>query len=163
QHVPAVIEECAQAKVGAVVVVSAGFSETGAAGREAETRLVRTLKSRHIRMLGSNSAGGYSGSGCVNTPCWHVLAGRIRLVPHSAGVDSASGGVNTLGWHVPAGRIGLIPQSGNMALTFTRYARTKQAGFSSIFAVGNGADLTISELVDMLLADDQTHVILIYC
>lgn len=135
QHVPAVIEECAQAKVGAVVVVSAGFSETGAAGREAETRLVRTLKSRHIRMLGSNSAGVYS----------------------------ASGGVNTLGWHVPAGRIGLITQSGNMALTFTRYARTKQAGFSSIFAVGNGADLTISELVDMLLADDQTHVILIYC
>lgn len=130
-----VVDECVKARVGAVVIVSAGFSETGAAGREAEARLVSALRSHQIRMLGSNSAGVYS----------------------------AAGGVNTLGWQIPAGNIGLITQSGNMALTFTRYARTKKVGFSSIFAVGNGADLGISELVEMLLCDESTHTILIYC
>ncbi|UWU67972.1 acetate--CoA ligase family protein [Bradyrhizobium sp. NC92] len=129
------VSECAAANAKAVVVVSAGFGETGEEGRAAERQMVATLRDRGIRMLG----------------------------PNSAGVFSAAGGVNTLGWEIPSGNIGLITQSGNIALSFTRYAHARQVGFSSILAVGNSADLTTSELIEVLLLDDQTKVILIYC
>lgn len=134
-HVSAVVSQCAAADAKAVVVVSAGFGETGEAGRLAERQMVDTLRARNIRMLG----------------------------PNSAGVFSAGGGVNTLGWEIPSGRIGLITQSGNIALSFTRYAQARQVGFSSVLAVGNGADLTTSELVEILLHDEDTKAILIYC
>ena len=71
------------------------------------------------------------------------------LGPNSAGLFSAAGGVNLLGWSVPAGGIGLVTQSGNMALTFTNFARTKRAGFASMLAVGNGADLKLSEAIEI--------------
>ncbi|MCA1437241.1 acetate--CoA ligase family protein [Bradyrhizobium sp. BRP20] len=135
EFVANVVGECAAANAKAVIVVSAGFGETGEAGRVAEREMVATLRDRGIRMLG----------------------------PNSAGVFSAAGGVNTLGWEIPSGHIGLITQSGNIALSFTRYAHARQVGFSSILAVGNSADLTISELVEVLLLDDETNVILIYC
>jgi acetyltransferase len=85
------------------------------------------------------------------------------LGPNSAGVFSATGGVNVLGWKVPSGSISLVTQSGNVAGTFTQHARMKGVGFASILAVGNSADLTLSELVDLLLHDDATKGILIYC
>src|SRR5579883_1868316 len=129
------IEDCAASGVKAVVVVSAGFGETGAEGRAAEAGFAARLRACGARMLGANSAG----------------------------VFSARGGLNTLGWAVPKGRIGLVSQSGNMALTFTHHARAKGAGFAAILALGNGADLRLSELVELLLGDPATRVILVYC
>ena len=129
------VADCAAVGAKAVVVVSAGFGETGEAGRALEVGFVATLRASGARMLG----------------------------PNSAGVFSAGGGVNTLGWSVPKGYIGLITQSGNMALTFTHHARAKRAGLSCILALGNAADLKLSELVAMLLRDDNTRSILIYC
>ena len=90
-------------------------------------------------------------------------AGTRMLGPNSAGVFSAGGKVNCLGWKVPDGNIALITQSGNMAGTFTQYARNKGVGFASILAVGNSADLRLSELVELQLADAWTKAILIYC
>src|SRR5262249_6068058 len=121
--------------VPAVVLVSAGFGETGEEGRAAEQGFAATLRDTGARMLG----------------------------PNSAGVFSAAGGVNLLGWSVPSGAIGLVPQSGNMAPSFTLMARAKQAGFSAILALGNGADLRLSELVELLLEDAATRVVLVYC
>jgi len=129
------VEECARKRVRSAVIISAGFSETGAEGQAVEARMTRILRNAGTRMLG----------------------------PNSAGVFSAGGKVNCLGWKVPAGNIALISQSGNMAGTFTQYARNKGVGFASILAVGNSADLRLSELVELQLSDAQTKVILIYC
>jgi acetate---CoA ligase (ADP-forming) len=134
-HVPQAVEDCAVTGVSAVVMISAGFGETGAEGKAKETRFAERICAGGGRMLG----------------------------PNSAGVFGAAGGINTLGWAVPMGRIGLVTQSGNMALTFTNYARRKRAGFAAILAVGNAADLKLSEVVEMLLADEATRAILIYC
>jgi acyl-CoA synthetase (NDP forming) len=134
-HVRGAVEDCAATSVGAVVVISAGFGETGAKGKEEELRLAELIQASGGRMLG----------------------------PNSAGVFGAAGGINTLGWAVPKGDIGLVTQSGNMALTFTNFARVKRAGFASILALGNAADLKLSEVVEMLLTDDATRAVLIYC
>jgi acetyltransferase len=133
-HVSQAVEDCAAAGVRAVVMISAGFGETGVEGKVEEAHLAARLRAAGGRMLG----------------------------PNSAGVFSAGGGVNLLGWVVPPGRIGLVTQSGNMALTFTNYARVKRSGFASILAVGNGADLKLSEAIEMLLADEATHAVLVY-
>ena len=129
------IADCAAISAGAVVVISAGFAETGAAGRALEAELAAIARERGGRLLG----------------------------PNSAGVYSAAGGINLLGWPVPKGAIGLITQSGNVALTFTHMARAKRVGFSAILAPGNGADLRVSELARLLLEDEATRSILIYC
>ena len=90
-------------------------------------------------------------------------AGARMLGPNSAGVFAAGSALNCLGWKVPHGKIAVITQSGNMAVTFTHYARAKFVGFASVIAFGNSADLKLSELVDLLQNDEQTSSILIYC
>jgi acetyltransferase len=128
------IAECAALRIPAVVVITAGFGETGDEGRRVEQELVRTLRAAGGRLIGPNCAGLYS----------------------------ASGRVNVLGWSVPPGPIALVSQSGNMALTFAQFAREKGLGFSRLITVGNMADLRLAEYVHYLLDDAETRVVLLY-
>src|ERR1700675_1120985 len=122
--VPGVVAECAELRVPGVIVITAGFGETGPEGKALERGMVARLRSGGSRMIG----------------------------PNCAGVFSASGRVNVLGWEVPAGPIAVISQSGNMALTFAQFARDKGLGFSKLITVGNAADVRIPEYVDYLFA-----------
>ncbi len=132
--VPPTIAECALLHVPAVIVITAGFGETGPAGKAVEREMVAQLRAAGSRMIGPNCAGLYS----------------------------ASGRVNALGWSAPAGPIALLSQSGNMALTFVQFAREKGLGFSKLITVGNAADIRIPEYVDYLLGDPDTRVIVAY-
>jgi acetyltransferase len=132
--VPPAIADCAALEIPAVIVITAGFGETGADGKRLEQEMVRTLRAAGGRLIGPNCAGLYS----------------------------ASGRVNVLGWAAPAGPIALVSQSGNMALTFVQFAREKGLGFSRLITVGNAADLRLSEYVEYLLDDSETRVILLY-
>lgn len=132
--VPEIFQDCAALKIPAVVVITAGFGETGLEGKRIEQNLVRIVREGGGRMIG----------------------------PNCAGLFSASGRVNVLGWRPPPGPIALISQSGNMALTFAQFAREKGLGFSQLITVGNAADLRIPECLEFLLTDDETKVILIY-
>ena len=115
--VPEALDDCADLRVPAVVVITAGFGETGPEGKRLEREMVSRLRGAGGRMIG----------------------------PNCAGLFSASGRVNVLGWGVPAGPIGVISQSGNMALTFVQLAREKGVGISKLITVGNAADLRIPE------------------
>jgi acyl-CoA synthetase (NDP forming) len=132
--VPATIAECADRRVPAVVVITAGFGETGPAGKAVEREMVARLRQGGGRMIG----------------------------PNCAGLFSASGRVNALGWAAPPGPIAVISQSGNMALTFVQFAREKGLGFSKLITVGNAADIRIPEYVEYLLDDPDTRVIVAY-
>ena len=133
--VEGVIDDCVAMQVRGVLVLTAGFGETGEAGRVLETTLARKLRAAGGRMVGPNCAGLYSGSGQVNV----------------------------LGWRtVPRGPIALVTQSGNMAHTFAQKARTHGVGFSKIVSIGNAADLKPADYVDYLCTDPETKVILLY-
>lgn len=132
--VPGVVAECAELRVPGVIVITAGFGETGPPGKALEREMVARLRSGGSRMIG----------------------------PNCAGVFSASGRVNVLGWQVPAGPIAVISQSGNMALTFAQFARDKGLGFSKLITVGNAADIRIPEYLDYLFADPETRVVVAY-
>ena len=132
--VPDTVADCADLGVPAVVVITAGFGETGPAGKVAEREMVARLRKGGGRMIG----------------------------PNCAGLFSASGKVNALGWAAPPGPIAVISQSGNMALSFVQFARDKGLGFSKLITVGNAADIRIPEYVEYLLDDPETRVIVAY-
>ena len=132
--VPGALAECAELHVPAVVVITAGFGETGEEGKRIERSMTRRLREAGGRMIG----------------------------PNCAGLFSASGRVNVLGWGVPTGPIAVLSQSGNMALTFVQLAREKGVGMSKLITVGNAADLRIPEYLEYLQADPDTRVIVAY-
>jgi acyl-CoA synthetase (NDP forming) len=132
--VPGALTDCAELRVPAVVVITAGFGETGEEGKRLEQSMTRQLREAGGRMIG----------------------------PNCAGLFSAAGRVNVLGWGVPAGPIALLSQSGNMALTFVQLAREKGLGMSKLITVGNAADLRIPEYLEYLQADPDTRVIVAY-
>jgi acetyltransferase len=132
--VQGVIEDCAALGVRGVVVITAGFGETGAAGKRQEQAFVAALRRSGARMIG----------------------------PNCAGMFSASGRVNALGWTVPTGPIAVISQSGNMALSFVQFARQKGLGFSKLVTIGNGADVRIPEYLDYFFNDPETRVVVAY-
>ena len=55
--VDGVVDECGRKGVKAAVVVSAGFSETGAEGRALEDEVVRTAESYAMALVGPNCMG----------------------------------------------------------------------------------------------------------
>ena len=71
--VDAVIEDCATLGVPGVLVLSSGFGETGAEGRERERALTQRLHAAGGRMLGPNCVGLYSGAGRVNLLGWRSV------------------------------------------------------------------------------------------
>jgi acyl-CoA synthetase (NDP forming) len=129
-----VIEDCVALGVRGIVVITAGFGETGPAGKRQEQELVEIVRRAGARMIG----------------------------PNCAGMFSASGRVNALGWGVPAGPVAVISQSGNMALTFAQAARQKGLGFSKLVTIGNSADVRIPEYLDYFFKDPQTKVVVAY-
>jgi acetyltransferase len=132
--VPGIVGDCVASRVPAVVVITAGFGESGSAGKRIEEAMTAAARAGGTRILG----------------------------PNCAGVFSRSGRVNVLGWSPPPGPIALISQSGNMALTFAQLAREKGLGFSKIVTIGNAADLGIAECLDYLLGDPDTEVVVVY-
>ncbi len=132
--VPGALTDCAELRVPAVVVITAGFGETGEEGKRLEQSMTRQLREAGGRMIG----------------------------PNCAGLFSAAGRVNVLGWGVPSGPIAVLSQSGNMALTFVQLAREKGLGMSKLITVGNAADLRIPEYLEYLQADPDTRVIVAY-
>jgi acyl-CoA synthetase (NDP forming) len=132
--VPQIVGDCVASGVPAVVVITAGFGESGHAGKRVEEDMVRAARAGGTRLLGPNCAGVFSGPGRVNV----------------------------LGWNPPPGPVALISQSGNMALSFAQLAREKGLGFSRIVTIGNAADLGLAECLDHLLGDPDTGVVVVY-
>lgn len=132
--VPAAIEDCVAAGARGIVVITAGFGETGAQGKRVERTLVDIARAGGARLVG----------------------------PNCAGLFSASGKVNALGWTAPEGPIAVISQSGNMALTFAQLARQRGLGFSKLVTVGNAADVRVPEYLDYFFSDPETRVVVTY-
>lgn len=133
-YVPGIVRDCAEFGVKNVVVITAGFGEINQSGKLVEREMVRTMQAAGGRLVGPNCSGLYS----------------------------AAGKMNVGGWDVPPGPIGLVSQSGNMALDFCQMARERGIGFSRYLTIGNAADVRTGDMVDYLLWDCETEVILAY-
>ena len=135
--VPGLVRECGELGVGGLVVLSAGFRETGAAGRELEAA-VRAELDRHprLRMIGPN--------------CLGVLSTPAR-VNASFAADSP----------LP-GQIALVSQSGALCTSLLDWALQQQIGFSHFVSIGNSLDVGFGELIDYFAEDPHTKALVLY-
>src|ERR1700736_3038778 len=136
QHVPRAVDDCIAHGVKGIVIITAGFSETGPEGCVLEQELVARCRDHGIRMLGSN--------------CMGIYVKRSKL--------------NALGmvFPLPAGPIGLVSQSGNLGMYFYAQAHLDGLGFTTFLSMGNGADVKFPEYIEYLTNDPDTRVIASY-
>ncbi|KND32873.1 bifunctional acetate--CoA ligase family protein/GNAT family N-acetyltransferase [Streptomyces acidiscabies] len=142
--VPEVVAECGEHGVQGLVVVSAGYAESGPDGRERQRELVRLARAYGMRIVGPNAFG------IINT------APDVRL--------NAS-----LAPETPRpGRIGLFAQSGaiGVALLSRLHRRgggvTGVTGVSTFVSSGNRADVSGNDVLQYWYDDPDTDVVLMY-
>lgn len=134
----AVVDECAERGVKALVVISAGFAEVGPEGRELQDQLVRKVYGYGMRLVGPNCLG------LLNTdPEIQLNASFSPIWP-------------------PAGRIAMYSQSGALGLAILGLARRFHLGLSNFVSVGNKADVSGNDLLQYWEEDPLTDLILIY-
>lgn len=134
--VPVVMKQIAKKGVKGVVVISAGFSETGIEGRELERQVADICIQNNITLIGPNCLG-------VINPLLNMNASFAASIP-------------------PIGKIGFLSQSGAICSVVIDLAKSRGLGFSKFVSVGNKALCKEAELIRYFENDEATKVIVIY-
>lgn len=133
---PDIAAACGQSGVKNLVVISAGFKETGKQGLRLEHQLVEICRQYRMRMLGPNCVGFMD----THTPLNASFAAGFPL----------------------EGEIAFISQSGAMVLSILDWSHAVGLGFSKFISLGNKADLNEAHFIENAAADPHTKVILCY-
>ncbi|RAG82603.1 acyl-CoA synthetase, partial [Streptacidiphilus pinicola] len=138
ERVPDVVADCGTAGVRGLVVITAGFAETGLDGRARQRELVHQARAAGMRVLGPNAFG------LINTDP------EIRL-------DAS------LSPQLPRrGPLGIFTQSGAIGAALLEAAHRRGLGISSFASVGNRADVSGNDLLQFFEEDEATGVALLY-
>lgn len=132
--VPAIVDECGQAGVAGVIILSAGFSESGPKGRVLEDKVNETRKKYKLRVIGPN--------------CLGVIIPRLKLNATFLSVD------------VKPGKIALISHA--LGEEILDWGGTIGIGFSMYASLGSMIDVGFGDLIDLLNDDYHTRSIMIY-
>lgn len=133
-----VVQECAQHGVKGLVVITAGFKETGEQGARLERQIAEIVKSNNMRMVGPNCMG------VINTEA------DVHL-------DATFAPTYTL-----PGRVALVSQSGALGQTILEHAYELNLGVSMFVSVGNKADVSGNDLLEYWRDEPAVGVILMY-
>jgi acyl-CoA synthetase (NDP forming) len=133
-----VARDCAAEGVRALVVVSAGFAEAGARGRERQRELMRICRAAGMRLVGPNCLG-------------------VMNTDPAVGLNASLGPVQA-----PPGRVAFMSQSGALGIAVIGAAKERGLGLSSFVSVGNKADLSSTDFLAFWDRDEGTDVILLY-
>jgi acyl-CoA synthetase (NDP forming) len=118
------------------IVVTAGFKETGAAGRNMEEQITAIAQRHGIRFVGPNCLGIINSEISLNT----------TVAPFTTG----------------PGRLGFASQSGTYVTQALPYLRKRGIRFSKAISLGNEANINIVDALEYLGADEQTKAIILY-
>jgi len=138
QHVLEVAEECGEAGVRGLTVISAGFREVGGAGVERERQLMETVRRHGMRMVGPN--------------CMGVLNAAPDVCMNATFAPSMP----------PFGHAAFVSQSGAMGLSVLDYAKEYGIGISQFVSMGNKPDVSGNDLLVHWADDPSVGVILMY-
>lgn len=135
-----VVAELAERGTAAAIVFSAGFAEAGAEGEAIQRAMVTAARRHGMRLLGPNSLG------LVN--------------PRTGFYGSFISSVE-LGMPKP-GRVAIVSQSGAYGGHILAAATASGIGLSACVMTGNEADITLGDVVRMMVDDADTEVIALY-
>ncbi|THA40892.1 bifunctional GNAT family N-acetyltransferase/acetate--CoA ligase family protein [Streptomyces sp. A1547] len=139
ERVPEAVAACGEHGVQGLVVLSAGYGESGAAGLDRQRELVRQVRSYGMRLIGPNAYG------VINT------APEVRL---NASLTPAPAPIR--------GRIGLFTQSGAIGISLLSALLRRGEGLSSFVSAGNRADVSGNDILQYWYEDEATDVALMY-
>lgn len=130
------VKECGEAGVKNMVVISAGFKETGEKGAQLEKELTELGKKYKINIIGPNSLGTIDCHTPLNTSFSQMMPNK--------------------------GNIAFISQSGAMMVAIIDWSVNSGIGFSKVISLGNKAGVNEIELLKYLADDPETSVIICY-
>lgn len=134
------VDACSQLGVRAAIVIAAGFSEIGPAGKVLQDDMTRRARATGMRIVGPNSQGlANFGNGAIASFSTMFLE-----------VEPADGPV------------AVISQSGGMSAMIYGLLRQRDIGVRHVHATGNEADVTVAELAVAVLADPDVRIVLMY-
>ncbi|WP_393061446.1 GNAT family N-acetyltransferase [Streptomyces sp. LN549] len=137
-RVPEAVADCGEHGVQGLVVLSAGYAEWGAEGRERQRELVRQARSYGMRIIGPNAFGIINNSEAVRL--------NASLAPERPA----------------SGRIGLFTQSGAIGIALLSGLYRRGAGLSTFISAGNRADISGNDFLQYWYEDPDTDVALLY-
>ena len=124
-----VMRQCAEKKIKAVVIISAGFAETGADGAHLQDNILKIAHSGGFHIVGPN---------CVGHGDVHTLvasAGMLKRFGH--------------------GPFSLLSQSGTLGGTILQMASERGLGISKFVSTGNEGDLSMEDYLEYLGKDEK--------
>lgn len=138
QAVPAVIRDCGDKGVEAIIVVSDGFAERNQEGSRIQNEIVTIARERGMRIIGPNTAGIVNTSNGLN-PCPYD-AGYYKLRQGSIAICSQTGMTNPQAFPYPRMHLGI----------------------SKICDFGNKCDVNECDMLEYLEKDAVTNVVSMY-
>ncbi|MGQ9624148.1 MAG: acetate--CoA ligase alpha subunit [Candidatus Bathycorpusculaceae bacterium] len=134
--VPEVVEQCGKAGIKGLIIISAGFKETGPEGKALEDKILEIKQQYDLRIIGPNCLG-------VIRPSISLNATFINAMPKT-------------------GNVAFISQSGALGSAILDWAIHENIGFSNFVSVGSMIDVDFGDLIDYFGTDPQTRSILLY-
>lgn len=138
-RVPEAVAACGEHGVQGLVVLSAGYGESGAEGLARQRELVRQVRSYGMRLIGPNAFG------VINTAPEVELNASLAPAPAPA-----------------RGRVGLFTQSGAIGIALLSGLLRRGEGLSSFVSAGNRADVSGNDILQYWYDDEATDVALMY-
>ncbi len=133
---PGIMEQAGQRGIRAAVIISGGFSEIGPQGLALENQVAEIARRYGIRLMGPN---------CIGVIDTHTPL-DTTFVP-----DMPKPGVITF-----------VSQSGAVCGGVIDWASGAGIGLSRIVTLGNQADVTETDILELLAEDDKTRVVAMY-
>jgi len=136
KEVPKVISDCAASNVKSVLIISAGFKETGSEGAKLEREVVELARKANIRVIGPNCLGIINTSNKLNA----------SFAPEMP----------------PYGRVSFLSQSGALGDAIIDWSIEANFGIGKFVSLGNKADLNETDFLEYFGEDPETEIILGY-
>lgn len=138
QFVEDSIKDLLNKNVKAIILITAGFKETGEAGAEAEKRILSLIKNSDARMVGPNCMG------IINTlPSVKMNATFVAEQPRE-------------------GKMAFCSQSGAIGAAVLNSLRETDIRFGQFISVGNKADVNENDLLEYWQNNNDVGVITFY-
>ena len=136
KFVASVMRDCGEKGVGAAIVITAGFRETGAEGRQMEREVLEIAREHGIRIVGPNVLGVINTTNSLNAS-------------FAAGMPEK-------------GRISFMSQSGALCTGILDWAAANSLGFANFVSLGNKADMDETDFLEIWHHDSGTDVVIAY-
>ncbi len=137
KQVPDIVKSCGETGIDGIIIMSAGFKESGEEGKQLEEKVKEQLRQfPGMRVIGPNCLGA-------------IVPGQHLNISFANGMPKK-------------GHVAFISQSGALCTSVLDWANEAKIGFSYFVSIGNSIDVSFGDLIDYFGQDPNTKSIVLY-